>query len=38
MADMQVYECAKCGNTVEIGGDDSETPECCGNAIKPAEE
>jgi hypothetical protein len=38
MADMQVYECVNCGNTVEVGSDESKTPECCGNAMKPAED
>ena len=31
MADMQVYECASCGNTVEVSADESKAPECCGN-------
>ena len=38
MADMQVYECAKCGNTVEIAADESKIPECCGNAMNPVED
>ena len=38
MADMQVYECEKCGNTVEIAADESKIPECCGNAMKPVED
>jgi hypothetical protein len=37
MAEMQVYECVNCGNTVEVGADESKLPECCGNAMKPAE-
>jgi Desulfoferrodoxin, N-terminal domain len=38
MADIQVYECSNCGNTVEVDAEESKTPECCGNAMKPAEE
>ena len=38
MTDMKVYECVSCGNTVEIDADESRIPECCGNAMKPAEE
>ena len=38
MADMQVYECANCGNTMEISTEAAETPECCGNAMKLAED
>jgi hypothetical protein len=38
MADIKVYECASCGNTVEINADESQIPECCGKAMKPAEE
>ncbi len=38
MADMQVYECASCGNTVEVPTDESKAPECCGNAMQSAEE
>jgi len=38
MADKQVYECANCGNTVEVAADQSRPPECCGNAMKPVEE
>jgi hypothetical protein len=38
MADMQVYECVNCGNTVEVGAEESKLPECCGNAMKPAED
>jgi hypothetical protein len=38
MADVKVYECVSCGNTVEIGADESSIPECCGKAMKPAEE
>ncbi len=37
MADMLVYECVSCGNTVEVNADESNAPECCGNAMKPAE-
>ena len=38
MADMHVYECVSCGNTVEVSVDESNAPECCGNAMKSAEE
>ena len=38
MADMKVYECANCGNTVEISADESKIPECCNKAMKPSEE
>ena len=38
MADMQVYECVNCGNTVEVAADESKLPQCCGNAMKPAED
>ena len=38
MADMQVYECVNCGGTVEVKADESKLPECCGNAMKPAED
>jgi hypothetical protein len=38
MADVKVYECANCGNTVEVSGDESKAPECCGAAMKTAEE
>jgi hypothetical protein len=38
MADKQAYECTNCGNTVEIDADESKTPECCGNAMKPVED
>lgn len=37
MSDMQLYECSKCGNTVEVAADESKKPECCGNPMKPAE-
>lgn len=38
MSDGKVYECASCGNTVEIGAADSKVPECCGNPMKPVED
>ena len=38
MADMQVYECVNCGSTAEVAADESKLPECCGNAMKPAED
>jgi DNA-directed RNA polymerase subunit RPC12/RpoP len=38
MADMKVYECVNCGNTVEISADESRIPECCGKSMKPSEE
>ena len=38
MADVKVYECVSCGNTVEIGEDESRVPECCGKPMKPVEE
>lgn len=38
MADMKVYECVSCGNTVEIRADESRIPECCGKQMKPSEE
>jgi hypothetical protein len=38
MADLKVYECVNCGNTVEISADVSGIPECCGKAMKPSEE
>jgi hypothetical protein len=38
MAELQVYECESCGNTIEIDMDESKRPECCGNAMKKAEE
>jgi DNA-directed RNA polymerase subunit RPC12/RpoP len=38
MADTQVYECAKCGNTVEVDGNESEGPDCCGEKMQSAEE
>ena len=38
MADVKVYECVSCGNTVEIGEDESRIPECCGKPMKPVEE
>ena len=38
MADMLVYECTNCGNTVEAKADGSNLPECCGHAMKPAED
>jgi hypothetical protein len=37
MADVKVYECVSCGNTVEISADEA-IPECCGMAMKPSEE
>ncbi len=30
MADAQVYECSKCGKTVELSADEAKAPECCG--------
>ena len=38
MADVQVYECASCGNTVEVSADEPNAPECCGTAMKAADE
>ena len=38
MADVKVYECAGCGNTVEISTDESSIPECCGKTMQSAEE
>ena len=38
MADRKVYECAGCGNTVEVDADASDIPECCGKPMKPLEE
>lgn len=38
MANVKVYECATCGNTIEIAADDSGIPECCGKEMKTAEE
>ena len=38
MAEMKVYECVSCGNTLEISADESNIPECCGKAMKPSEE
>lgn len=38
MSDVQVYECAKCGNTVEVSGKESKVPECCGKDMQSAEE
>jgi desulfoferrodoxin-like iron-binding protein len=38
MTDKQVYECASCGNTVEVSAEASEKPECCGNTMQTAEE
>lgn len=38
MADNQVYECVTCGNTVEVSAEKSNSPECCGNAMKTVEE
>ena len=38
MADVKVYECASCGNTVEINMDESSIPECCGKTMQSAEE
>ena len=38
MTDKQVYECATCGNTVEVSAEESNSPECCGNPMKSAEE
>ena len=36
MADMQTYECADCGSTVELAAEEAKAPECCGNEMKPA--
>ena len=33
-----LYECASCGNTVEVSADEAKAPECCGNAMQTAEE
>jgi len=38
MAQIQVYECVNCGNTVEVDANESKVPECCGNAMKPVED
>ncbi len=38
MADAQVYECYKCGKTVELSADEAKAPECCGLEMKTAEE
>ena len=38
MADVQVYECGNCGNTVEVGAEESKSPECCGHTMKPTED
>ena len=38
MADMQGYECASCGNTVEVAADETKSPECCGSEMKPTED
>ena len=38
MTEMQVYECATCGNTAEVSAEESNSPECCGNPMKSAEE
>ncbi|MGD8992529.1 MAG: hypothetical protein PVI00_13825 [Desulfobacterales bacterium] len=38
MADVQVYECANCGNTVEVNDKEPKAPECCGKEMQSAEE
>lgn len=38
MSDVQVYECANCGNTVEVSSKETRAPECCGKDMQSAEE
>ena len=38
MADTQLYECAQCGNTVEVSAKEAKAPECCGKTMQSAEE